>query len=167
MVEPKLKFFFKKPPLISSVILDQLHNLIIKGGAVGTAYITENLRNAYLIAYATDQGRVIGTVTLKRPKREYREKIEAATGLDLAGYLERGYHSVEPDYRGHNVAALLTKGLIKKSKGEKIYVTISMDNLPALKLAHRNRMIFAAKFVNERTGREIGVFANEKVPAKG
>jgi GNAT superfamily N-acetyltransferase len=167
MVEPKLKFFFKKPSLISSVILDQIHNLIIKGGAVGTAYITENLQNAYLIAYATDQGRVIGTVTLKRPKIQYRERIESATGLDLAGYLERGYHSVEPDYRGHNVADLLIKGLIKRSKGKKIYVTISMDNLPALKLAHKNRTLFAAKFINERTGREIGVFANEKVPAKG
>ena len=163
MEELNIKFFFKKPYQIPSSILDQIHRLIVKGGAVGSAYIKENLRNAHMISYATDRDQVIGTVTLKHPKIEYREKIEKATGLDLSDYLERGYHSVEPEYRDHQVADLLIKGLIKRSTDRNVYVTISMDNLPPLKLAEKNRMGLAAKFVNERTGNEIGVFINRQV----
>lgn len=161
-----LRFFFEKPEEIPAHVLQQIQNLIIKGGAVGEKYIRDHLRNAFLIAYATAKDRVVGTVTLKQPKEEYRKKIESATGLDLSGYLERGYHSVEPEYRNRDIADTLIRGLIQRSKGMKTYVTISMDNLPPLRLAQKNRMVLAAKFINERTGNEIGVFTNQPGPQK-
>ena len=141
--------------------MDQIRHLIIKCGGVGTAYIRENLQNAFLISYAMDRDeRVVGSVTLKHPKEEYRKKIEAATGLDLSGYIERGYTSVEPGMRDHDIADKLIKGLIERSKGQKIYVTIRMDNPPPLRLTYKNDMVLAAKFINERTGNEIGIFTN-------
>jgi GNAT superfamily N-acetyltransferase len=156
-----VKFYFKKPEEVSPNILDQIQNLIKKGGGVGSAYIEENLQNAFLVSYAMDQNRVVGTVTLKHPKDFYRKKIEAATGLDLSGYLERGYTSVHPEFRDQDIADALIKGLIEKSKGQKIYVTIRMDNISPLMLTYKNNMILSAQFINERTGHQIGLFMNQ------
>ena len=158
-----IKYYFRKPVEISSQILDQIQLLIKKGGEVGSAHIKENLKNAFLISYALDQeGLVIGTVTLKHPKEAYRRKIETATELDLSGYLERGYTSVEPVFRNTDVADRLIKGLIERSKGQKIYVTIRMDNTFALELTYKNNMVLAAQFINERKGHKIGVFTNKE-----
>jgi hypothetical protein len=123
--------------------------------------VRENLQKAFLISYALDQaGRVVGSVTLKTPKKAYREKLEAASGLNLSGYLERGYTVVKPGFRFQDVADHLIKGLIERSTDRRVYVTISMDNTPALKLAHKNGMSLAAEFMNEHTGRDIGLFTN-------
>lgn len=162
MEKPAVRFFYKKAQQVPSRILDQIQHLVTKGGGVGTAYVQENLHNAFLIGYATDHGRVIGTVTHKHPKTAYREKIEAATGLDLSGYIERGYTSIAPEYRELSIADILIKGLIERSRGLRIYVTIRMDNVPALKLTYKNGMTLAATFIDQKTGREIGVFTNQK-----
>ena len=157
-----LRFFYKEPRLISPDILDEIEALIRKGAGVGTSYVRENLRNAFLIGYTLCAGRVVGTVTHKHPKTAYRQKIEAATGLDLSGYLERGYTAVAPEYRDQDIGDILIKGLIKRSRGKRIYVTIRMDNVPALKLTTKNGMTLAARFVHEKTSNEIGVFTNQK-----
>jgi len=161
MEEDIIQYFFKKPHQINPETLDEIRNLIIKGGAVGTKFIKDNLRNAFLIGYATHRGRVVGSVTHKYPKKAYREKIEAATGLDLSGYLERGYTVVDPEYRDQDIGDILIKGLIERSRGKKIYVTISMDNIPPIKLTYKNEMVLAARYTNQRTGHEIGVFTNQ------
>jgi hypothetical protein len=162
-LQKTLAYYFKKPDEISSEVLDQIQRLIKKGGEVGSAFIEENLEKAFLISYALDQeGLVVGTVTLKHPKEAYRRKIEAITGLDLSGYLERGYTSVEKGFRNSDVADRLIKGLIDRSRGQKIYVTIRMDNTFALELTYKNNMVLAAQFINERTGHKIGVFTNEE-----
>jgi hypothetical protein len=162
-LQKTLTYHFKKPDEISTLILDQIQLLIKKGGGVGSAHIKENLKNAFLISYALDQeDLVIGTVTLKHPKEAYRRKIERATALDLSGYLERGYTSVDPEFRNSDVADRLIKGLIERSKGQKIYVTIRMDNTFALALTYKNNMVLAAQFIDERTGNKIGVFTNKE-----
>lgn len=80
-LQKTLTYHFKTPNEISSQILDQVQLLIEKVGEVG---------------YALDEeGLVVGTVTLKHPKEAYRRKIEAILRLDLSGYLERVYTSVE------------------------------------------------------------------------
>ena len=154
-----IKFFYKRPDELSSQTLDQIEELIRQGGEVGSAYIRENLLNALLIGYAVGRsGKVVGTVTLKRPKEVYRKKIEAITGLYLEGYLERGYTSIFPGYRGYDIADTLIKGLIKRSQGEKVYTTIRLDNTHALNLTYKNGMVLAATFIHWRTGNKIGVF---------
>jgi hypothetical protein len=162
MEHPEVELFYKKANEIPPPVLQEIQDLIVKGGAVGTSHILENLSNAYLIGYALHRGRVVGTVTHKNPKEEYRKKIEAATGLDLSGYLERGYHSVDSEFRDREIADDLIKGLIERSTGRKIYVTIRMDNVQALRLAEKNRTSLAGTFIYERTGNEIGVFTNQE-----
>jgi hypothetical protein len=157
-----ITFHFKKPEEIGPHHLNQIHQLVLKGGEVGASFVRENLENAFLIGYAVDQkDRVVGTVTHKRPKEVYRRKIERATGLDLSGYLERGYTSVEPEFKDQEIADTLIKGLIERSRGERIYVTIRMDNRFALSLTYKNGMSLAAQYTNWRTGHKIGLFTNQ------
>ena len=164
----KFTFHFDRPEKISPVVLDQIQHLIKEGAAVGSSYLEDNLHSAFLIGYAMDQnGRAIGTVTLKHPKEVYRKKIEALTGLDLSEHLERGYTSVASEWRNFDIADGLIKGLIERSAGQKIYVTIRMDNWPALELTYKNRMALAATFFNQRTRHEIGVFLNHSVGDSG
>lgn len=160
-MKDEITFHYRTPDMIPPDILNQVRELVDRGAAVGTSYVRDNLKDAFLVAYALDgEMRVIGTVTHKIPKEIYRKGIEQATGLSLAGYLERGYTSIEPDYRKRNIADILIRGLIERSKGQRIYTTIRMDNPSALKLTRKNKMILAATFVNQRTGNEIGVFVN-------
>jgi hypothetical protein len=157
-----VRFYFKRPDRIPPATLDQIRNLINRGGGVGMSYVKENLKNAFMIGYALDHtGKVVGTVTHKHQQEGYRREIERATGLDLSGYLERGYTTVEPGFGYQRIADRLIKGLIEKSEGRKIYVTIRMDNIPALKLTYKNGMALAAEFTNKRTGQRIGVFTNQ------
>ncbi|MBW1681045.1 MAG: GNAT family N-acetyltransferase [Deltaproteobacteria bacterium] len=162
MEKERVSLFFKRFEDIPAEIIQQIRDLVREGEGVGTAFLDENLRNAFLIGYAMVGPRVVGTVTHKHPKPEYRRKIEAATGLDLSGYLERGYTVVAPPYRDRDIAHRLIRGLIQRSRGRKIYVTIRMDNPAPLRLTLKNGMSLAATFLNPRTGHELGVFTNQR-----
>jgi len=161
-----ITFHYKRPEEISKDILDQIERLIDQGSGVGTSWVGENLQKAFLVGYAEHQGQVVGTSTHKYPKEAYRKKIEAAAGLDLSGYLERGYTAVNAEYRGLGIGARLINGLIERSPGKRIYVTIRMDNVPPLKMTHKERMVLAGTFVNDKTGHELGVFTNMQPPKK-
>lgn len=154
-------FHYVKPSEIPAAALEGVERLIRLGDAVGSSYVKENLRNAFLIGYAADaSGEVIGTVTLKRQKVPYLKKLKAATGLGLDDYLERGYTSVDKAWRGCGIGAELIAGLIRRSPEQKVYVTIRMDNGPALELTRKHGMKLAAAFHHEKTGHEIGLFVN-------
>jgi GNAT superfamily N-acetyltransferase len=157
----EIKYYFKKPDEISAETYEKIYSLIKAGGEVGFSWIKDNLKKAFLIGYAIEQGRIVGTMTHKTPSKKYVTDIERKTRLNLRGYLERGYTAVRPEYRGFRVGARLLKGLVERSPGEKIYVTIRLDNVPAVSLTRKNNMTLAATYYNERTGHEIGVFTNQ------
>ncbi|HIJ19976.1 MAG TPA: hypothetical protein HPP58_02910 [Deltaproteobacteria bacterium] len=143
-----------------SATLEAIYLLIKEAGGVGTSWAREMLRNAFLVGYAAHGDKIIGTSTHKFPKEAYRKKIENATGLDLSGYLERGYTAVREDFRDRGIGGNIIRGLIERSEGRKIYVTIRMDNPFPLKMTYREGMILSATFINDRTGHELGVFTN-------
>lgn len=160
----EVSFHFERPEEIPEQRLIRIERLIEEHGAVGRSFIRENLRNAFLISYATAPGGdVIATVVLKRQKESYRRQIEAAAGLDLSGYLERGYTSVHPAWRGLGIAGKLIEGLIERAGDRRVYVTIDLENAPALQLTRKNKMMLAGTFVHSRTGRRIGVFVNRHI----
>ncbi len=155
-----IEFCFKKPDEISISVLEELCHLISLGGGVGTSWLRENLQNAFLIGYALCDGKIVGTSTHKYPKPHYRKKIEALTGFDLSGYLERGYTTVAPGFRNRGIGLKIIQGLIERSKGRKIYLTIDMNNPWPLRMTRAVGMVLAARFLNERTGHELGLFTN-------
>lgn len=157
-----VSFHFRTPERISGKHLQEIRDLVIRGGAVGTSWIDGMLRGAFLIGYAENAaGRVVGCEVLKRPKEAYREKIERAAGLDLSGHLERGYAAVAEGYEGRGIMGTIVSGLVRHAGGRKAYVTIRMDNHPALRLTEKNGMRLAGRYVNPRTGHEVGVFVTE------
>ena len=166
MKEVGIEYFFAKPGEISSDVFDQICTLIKEGQGVGTSYIGDNLQNAFLIGYVTHKGKVIGTSTHKYPKEEYRKKIEAATGLELSGFLERGYTSVQREYRAQGIGGRLIRGLIERSMGKDIYVTIHLTNIPPLRMTYGEKMVLEGTFTNDRTGHKLGVFTNRRPPER-
>ena len=159
-----ISYFFRKPEEIPEQISEQIYGLIVRCGGVGTKWVKSNLKNAFLVGYAMDAGRLVGACVHKKPPESYRKKIEAATGLDLSEYLERGYTSVDPEYRSRDIADGLIKGLIRRSEGKKIYVTIRMNNPHPLRLTYKNNMTLAATFIHPITGNVLGVFTNQGRP---
>jgi len=157
----EVRYCFTPPDETPEAVLDQISDLVAQSGGVGTSWIKGNLQKAFLIGYAVCEERVVGTSTHKYPKKRYRKKIEAESGLDFSGYLERGYTAVDPKFRNRGIGLKVIQGLIERSGGRKIYVTIDMNNPWPLKMTHRVGMVLAARFINERTGHELGVFTNE------
>jgi hypothetical protein len=157
----EVRYCFTPPDETPEAVLDQISDLVALSGGVGTSWIKENLQKAFLIGYALCKDRVVGTSTHKYPKERYRKKIEAETGLDLSNYLERGYTAVDSGFRNQGIGLKVIQGLIEKSGAQKIYVTIDMDNPWPLRMTHRVGMVLAARFINDRTGHELGVFTNE------
>lgn len=160
LTKPEIEYFFRKPEQIETAVLEAIYDLIKEAAGVGTSWARENLRNAFLVGYAAHGNNIVGTSTHKFPKEAYKKKIENTTGLDLSGYLERGYTAVKEGFRDRGIGGELIKGLIERSKGRKIYVTIRMDNTFPLKMTYRERMVLSATFINDRTGHELGVFTN-------
>ena len=158
--KPEIEYFFQKPKETDATVLEAIYRLIKEADGVGTSWAREMLSNAFLVGYAAHGKEIIGTSTHKFPKEAYRKKIEIATGLDLSGYLERGYTAVRKDFRYRGIGGKLINGLIERSNDRKIYVTIRMDNTFPLKMTYREGMVLSATFINDRTGHELGVFTN-------
>jgi GNAT superfamily N-acetyltransferase len=156
----EVEYVFSSPTDIPAETMEKIRGLVISGGEVGRSWLTRNLEKAFLVGYAHENGDLVGVMTHKVPLPEYVRRIGEKTGLDLTGYLERGYTYVLPEYRGLRVGDRLLKGLVERSPGKKIYVTIRMDNEPAIRLTRRNHMRLAATYHNERTGHDIGVFVS-------
>ena len=83
MKKSNIMYFFERPEEIPLKTLDQVRILIEEGSGVGTSWVKENLREAFLIGYALHEGVVIGTSTHKYPKEAYRKKIEEGSSLRL------------------------------------------------------------------------------------
>ena len=100
----------------------------------------------------------MGNSSLKRPRPEYVEAVSRQSDLNLSQYLERGYTSVRPEYRGMGIGAKLLEGLTKRVGNMKIFSVISADNVAAQKMALRNQTQQVATFYSKKLGKEVGVW---------
>lgn len=81
--------------------------------------------------------------------------------MDLSGYLERGYTSVRPDYRGMGIGTRLLEGLTKRIGDKKLFSIISEDNVATQKIAIRNRTQKVASFYSSRMEKQVGLWVPE------
>lgn len=156
-----LRYHFESPGRLPPGYLEEIIRMVEAGGAVNRRWVRHNLERAFLIGYVTERGRIVANSSLKRPRREYVEKVSRQADIDLTGYLERGYTSVRPEYRGLGIGTRLLEGLTARAGGRKIYSVISADNVATQKIAIRNRTRQVASFYSERLGKEIGVWVPE------
>ena len=86
-----------------------------------------------------------------------REKI----GLDINGYLERGYTSVRPEYRGLGVGTHLLEGLTSRAADYPIYSVIREDDRATQTIAIRNRTRKVATYFSRKAGKPVGIWMPE------
>ncbi|MFO7839178.1 MAG: GNAT family N-acetyltransferase [Desulfosalsimonadaceae bacterium] len=159
-----ITYRFSAPEDLPDGYLDEICSLVEAGGSVDPAKVRANLEGAYLIGYVLDdQGRLIACSGLKYPRRQYTETVRQQTGLDLSGYLERGYTSVLPEYRGRRIASNLLAGLTARARadGRRLYSVIGEDNVGGQKIALNNNTRKAAVYKSPKSGKQMGIWIPE------
>lgn len=144
--------------------LDEIERLVLGGRAVDPGYVRHNLERAHLIVYALEGRRVVATVTLKNPRPEYVQRLKRRTGLDLSGYLERGYTSVHSEFSGRGLGTRLVRHLTAQAPGRQIYVVIAMHNLAAQAISIRCGTRLVARFRSRANGQEYGIWIQGPLP---
>ncbi|RTZ95545.1 MAG: hypothetical protein DSY90_13145 [Deltaproteobacteria bacterium] len=158
-----LSWHFVRPQALSDSRLNEICQLVGAGGSVDTRWVRYNLERAFLIAYVTEMGLVVACSSLKHPRPDYIAALSGQTGMDLSSYLERGYTSVRPEYRGLGIATRLLAGLTERAKDRMIFSLISEDNLATQKIALRNRTQKVTTFFSRKTGKQMGVWMPESM----
>jgi GNAT superfamily N-acetyltransferase len=163
----QLTYHYVPPEALPEGYLDEICRMVEAGGSVGTQWLRHNLERAFLIAYALERGIIVGNSSLKHPRQEYIDAVSVQSGLDLHDYLERGYTSVRPEYRGFGIGARLLEGLTERAAGYKIFSIIGEDNVATQKMAIRNRTRKVASFMSRKVGKPVGVWIPEWMLPEG
>ena len=157
----KLDYHYSPPGNLPPGYMDEICLMVADGGSVDMARVRANLDKAFLIAYAMEAGVIVGNSSLKNPRPEYIKTVNRQSGLDLTHYVERGYTSVRPEYRGMGIGARLLAGLTQRAGDRKVFSVISEDNAAARKMAIRNRTRQVAEYYSPRLGKRVGVWIPE------
>jgi GNAT superfamily N-acetyltransferase len=156
-------YHFVKPRDLPPGYLDEICRMIEAVGSVGTKWIRYNLERAFLIGYVLERGVIVGNSSLKHPRAEYVEAVNRQSGLDLSKYLERGYTSVRPEYRGMGIGTKLLEGLTERIGNRKLFSIIGEDNVATQKIALRNKTRRVASFFSKRLKKTVGVWIPERM----
>lgn len=153
-----LEYVFARPGEIGPERLEEIAMLVLAAGKVRPKWLRHNLAHAYLVGYAHEEGVIVGTDTLKRPRDEYIERIKEQSGLDLTGYTERGYVSIRPEYRGTGMGNALVQGIISRAGGRKMVIITGEDNLAGQKLLARNNQRRVRTYFSKRLNKPMQIW---------
>jgi GNAT superfamily N-acetyltransferase len=156
-------YHFVKPRDLPPGYLDEICRMVEAGGSVGTKWVRYNLERAFLIGYVLEHDVIVGNSSLKHPRPEYVEAVNRQSGLDLSQYLERGYTSVRPEYRGMGIGTKLLEGLTERIGNKKLFSIIGEDNMATQKIALHNKTRRVATFYSKSLNKEVGVWIPEKM----
>ena len=153
-----LDYRFVRPDELPEAYLDRICDMIAAGGTVAATHVRANLQRAFLIGCVEDNGVLVANSSLKNPRPAYIASVLRQSGLDLTGYLERGYTSVRPEYRGLGVGTRLLEGLTRRAGQRKIFSVISEDNTATQTIARRNRTRKVATYFSQKAGKPVGIW---------
>ncbi len=156
-----LEYHFLPPDRLPVGYLEEICAMVAAGGTVATTHVRFNLERAHLIGYVQEKGVIVGNSSLKNPRPEYIHDVRRQSGLDLTGYLERGYTSVRPEYRGLGIGTRLLEGLTQRAGDRKIFSVIAEDNAATKVIATRNRTRQVATYFSEKAGKPVGIWMPE------
>jgi GNAT superfamily N-acetyltransferase len=156
-----LEYHFLPPDRLPDGFMNEICAMVAAGGTVATTHVRFNLERANLIGYVQEKGAIVGNSSLKNPRPEYIDNIRRQSGLDLTGYLERGYTSVRPEYRGLGIGTKLLEGLTRRAGDRKIFSVIAEDNAATKVIATRNRTRQVATYFSEKAGKPVGIWMPE------
>ena len=156
-----LAYHFCLPDEMPQGMLDNICAMVAAGGTVAATHVRSNLERAYLIGYVLENGVLIGNSSLKHPRPQYIENVRRQSGLDLSGFVERGYTSVRPEYRGLGIGTRLLEGLTERTGDRKIFSVIAEDNEATKIIARRNRTRQVASYYSDKAGKAVGIWMPE------
>jgi GNAT superfamily N-acetyltransferase len=156
-----LRFQFVSPENLPAGHLEEIVRMVAAGGSVQTRFVRHNLERAHLVAYAEETGVIVANSCLKHPRAEYIDAVSRQSGIDLHHFLERGYTSVRPEYRGLGIGTALLAGLTERAGEYKIFSVIAEGNIATQKMAVRNRTRRVATFYSRRARKAVGVWIPE------
>lgn len=157
----RLDYHFSAPGDLPDGYLDEICAMVAAGGTVANTHVRANLQRAHLIGYVQEKGRIVGNSSLKNPRPAYIDSVRRLTGLDLSGYVERGYTSVRPEYRGLGIGTKLLDGLTRRVGNRKIFSVIAEDNAATQTIAIRNRTRKVATYFSDKAGKPVGIWMPE------
>ncbi|BBO72046.1 hypothetical protein DSCA_59760 [Desulfosarcina alkanivorans] len=158
-----LVYHFVPPDRLPAGGLDDICAMVAAGGTVAATHVRSNLERAFLIGYVEERGFIVGNSSLKNPRDAYIDSVRQRSGLDLTGYVERGYTSVRPEYRGLGMGTRLLEGLTRRAGDRKIFSVIAEDNEATKIIAIRNRTRQVATYFSEAAGKAVGIWMPEKM----
>lgn len=161
MLGENLAYHFVPPDQLPDGYLDEICAMVAAGGTVATTHVRANLQRAHLIGYVEEKGIIAGNSSLKNPRPEYIDSVRQQSGLDLGGYVERGYTSVRPEYRGLGIGTRLLEGLTRRAGDRKIFSVIGEDNTATQTIAIRNRTRKVATYFSQKAGKQVGIWMPE------
>ena len=153
--------FYCRPDQLPDGYLDEICAMVAAGGTVAATHVRSNLEKAYLIGYVLENGMIVANSSLKHPRPQYIESVRCQSGLDLSGFVERGYTSVRPEYRGLGIGTRLLEGLTARAGKRKIFSVIAEDNEATKIIARRNRTRQVASYYSEKAGKPVGIWMPE------
>ncbi|MCG8531708.1 MAG: hypothetical protein MI749_13735, partial [Desulfovibrionales bacterium] len=115
-------------------------------------------QRAHRVAYALENGVIVGNSSLKHPRRAFIQYLLEITGLDFTGFVERGYTSVRPEYRALGVGKRLLADLTKDAQGYKVFSIIDEANVATQKIALRNNTLKILSYRSEKSGKQMGLW---------
>ena len=153
-----LAYHFCPPDRLPDGYLDEICAMVAAGGTVAMTHVRANLEHAFLIGYVIERDRIVGNSSLKHPRPAYIEAVHRQSGLDLSGFVERGYTSVRPEYRGLGIGTRLLEGLTARAGGRKIFSVIAEDNEATKIIARRNQTRQVATYFSQKAGKAVGIW---------
>jgi GNAT superfamily N-acetyltransferase len=164
-----LAYAFVSPEQLPPGYLEEICEMVAAGGSVQAQWVRHNLERAYLIAYAEENGVIVGCYSLKHPREAYIAAVSLQSGIDLRHYLERGYASVRPEYRSLGIGARLMEGLTQRARAGqyKVFSVIAEDNVGTQKMAMRKGTRKVATYFSERAQKRVGVWIPEEMLPQG
>lgn len=156
-----MAYYFCAPEQLPGGYLDEICAMVAAGGTVATTHVRSNLEKAYLIGYVLENGMIVANSSLKHPRPQYIESVRRQSGMDLSGFVERGYTSVRPEYRGLGIGTRLLEGLTARAGKRKIFSVIAEDNEATKIIARRNRTRQVASYYSEKAGKPVGIWMPE------
>ena len=157
----RMAYYFCTPDQLPDGYLDEICAMVAAGGTVATTHVRSNLQKAYLIGYVLENGMIVANSSLKHPRPQYIESVRRQSGIDLSGFVERGYTSVRPEYRGLGIGTRLLEGLTARAGKRKIFSVIAEDNEATKIIARRNRTRQVASYYSEKAGKPVGIWMPE------
>lgn len=125
-----VQYHLARPANINPSLLTDIADLIVAGAEVPSNQVQRNLQQAVNIVWASDHGRTMGVVVLKRPIPSYKDYVFQSAGVaNQAQHYnqELGYVYVLPKYRAQGVGAKMLR-IMNRNVQQPVFATTRENN---------------------------------------